>query len=358
MEGISKDYIKNAITELVDSLGVKESIPAESVLRPLNSGKPKECIEAIANQLGLPIRVNLAVSDRFVSSQLVSTHGATVGSTGITAQVSIPANLPLYGTPGLQGFPVSVTMSSNSHKHPQAFVAIMAHELCHVLLHSLPHREKSNEVYTDLAAMILGFSRIMQYGRKAAETRHHGTFSETTTTTYGHLSDEQFDFALRLVMKILSEEWSRLNDLRAGALKNLNACMKRIRSYRKMLCELDALVECLDKDPYRKIRKEDVPRVVEMHRPGYIDDFASLLTNMEKRVEGIRSLYAERLHHPQHHYTTRRLDSLRGFHTNLEGLMSRCDDEFTLLQNDLAVLRRCVGIWDRWRVRRQVRSMG
>ena len=178
---IDNKYISNAIDELINVLGIKERIPLEIIRKPFHAGNIKGCIENIANYLGLPIIVNLSYvpagyqqrnsGNGFESSALATTDHTSRGVKGITAQVSIPSYLPLYGTSGLQGFPISVKISDNCRRYPQTFVAVMAHELSHIVLHSLRHKEKDNEFYTDLTAMILGFSNVMRNGRKVIETR-------------------------------------------------------------------------------------------------------------------------------------------------------------------------------------------
>jgi len=152
---IDKKYISNAIDELIKLLGIKEEVPIQMILDPFHAGKVKESIETIANYLGLPIAVNLSYvpagyqkrnsGNRFESSALAKTNHAGRGVEGITAQVSIPSYLPLYGASGLQGFPISVKISDNCRRYPQTFVAVMAHELSHIVLHSLWHKEKDNE---------------------------------------------------------------------------------------------------------------------------------------------------------------------------------------------------------------------
>jgi hypothetical protein len=106
LERVDNKYISNAIDELVGFLGIKENIAVETVLKPLHNGNTKECIEKIANQLGLPIAVKLLIGESFESRDLVTTNDAGQGTEGITAQVSIPDGLPFYGTSAMQSFPI------------------------------------------------------------------------------------------------------------------------------------------------------------------------------------------------------------------------------------------------------------
>ena len=216
MENISDNYIEEAIETLADSIGIKDNVDNQKIISLIRQRKVKEGIKEIAKCLGLPIEINLSyvpkgyhpgTTNNFHSTYLVKTDWRGRGSEGITAQVSIPGYLPMYGTSELNDFPISVRVSENCANSPATFIAIMAHELSHIVLHSLWHKEKDNEIYTDITAMMLGFSNIIKSGRKVIKTNtltDYGFFSNTTTTTvetttYGYLSDNNFNFAFNKI---------------------------------------------------------------------------------------------------------------------------------------------------------------
>lgn len=60
MVEVDNRYIDLAIDELVHLLGVKECIDYCCLQDMLNEGKTKDCVEAIAYYLGLPISVVLS----------------------------------------------------------------------------------------------------------------------------------------------------------------------------------------------------------------------------------------------------------------------------------------------------------
>jgi len=215
---ISNEYIENAVIELSGFFGIKEPIDGEKIFSLVKRGKVEDGIKLIARQLGLPININITDvpndyrsqggQNQFHSNYLVKTNKDGKGSEGITAQVNIPSNLPFYGTLALSGFPINVKISSNCVVYPEAFCIIMAHELSHILLYSLNHIKKENEFYTDLVAMLLGFQKIFRDGRKITETLgtendFFGTTTKTQTTTYGYLSDTQFNFAINKINSLL-----------------------------------------------------------------------------------------------------------------------------------------------------------
>lgn len=166
---VDNKYIDSAIDDLVHLLGVKECIHYGCLQDMLKEGKTKDCVEEIANYLGMPISVVLSYvpsvyrgtmtpGQGFTSHELAKTDGTGKGVESITAQVSTPDALPLFGSSSLRNYFVTVRVSDNVGKYPVTFMGIMAHELSHVLLRSLQHREKDNEVYTDIASMLLGFN--------------------------------------------------------------------------------------------------------------------------------------------------------------------------------------------------------
>jgi len=359
LERVDNKYISNAIDELIGFLGIKEDIPAESVLKPLRNGKTEECVEKIANHLGLPIAVNLIISDSFDSRDLVTTNDSGQAAEGITAQVSLPDSLPFYGSSEMQGFPIQVKVSGDCRRYPHAFIATMAHELSHIVLHSLWHKEKNNEIYTDLAAMILGFALVMRMGRYAVETTQIGLgWEQTTTTRFGYLADNQFKSACGRINAILKTNRTAFNTIRIKITRALAAYKKQLDLYRKLFCEFNNLIEYLDKNPTRKIRKKDAPKIVEIHSLNYGERFISVLRSNEKKLREVEMLHSGWFKYPQHHYSTQRLDSLRVFHDDLHGLLSSLTDECDLLKNDVAILRRCFSFVDRLKVSRQVHSVG
>jgi hypothetical protein len=194
MDEVRNDYIDKALGELIPTLGVKDFFDDQELISLIHAKKIKECIKAIASQLGLPIEINISwvpkgyrpstnttANDGFKSTHIVKTGENNRGTAAITAQVSIPPSLPLYGSPSMVNFPINVRLSENCADNPATLIGVMAHELSHILLYSLWHKEKENEFYTDLTAMLLGFAEIMKTGRKVIKTTT--TRTETTTTT-------------------------------------------------------------------------------------------------------------------------------------------------------------------------------
>jgi len=354
MQGIDNKYISNAIDELVNLLGIKEDISTMVTYSPLNTRNVKLFIENIANYLGLPVVINLSyvpanyqarnTNSGFKSSALATTDRAGRGTQGITAQVSIPSYLPLYGTAALQGFPINVKISDNCLKHRETFVAIMAHELSHIVLHSLWHREKDNDYYIDLTAMILGFSATMLSGRKTVETREKFMSTETLTTTYGYLPDEQFYFAFNKISEILNKNIT----LKKKLLKKLPTYRKQFSSYKKEFLKFNKFVEYLDKNQRKRIRREDAAVIVSFHQVDYTERFAEVIRSNEGKLKEINDYCAGLTH-----YTQPRRNSLQKLSKEIDTLISDLKGEFNLLNKDVNTLGKYVGFLYKWKINRQ-----
>ena len=363
MDKINNKYVSNAINELTSLLGIKEDVPIDTILEPFSAENIKGCIENIANYLGLPIVVNISYvpvkyqrdsRDRFESNALASTDGTGRGVEGITAQVSIPSYLPLYGTLGLKDFPITVKISDNCLSYPATFMAIMAHELSHIVLHSLLHKEKDNEFYTDITAMILGFSSVMLLGRKHREVkgvqyRNYGLFSESTTetltTTYGYLSDEQFNFAYNKIGGILSEH----TDSRVKLGRKLITYRQKLSSYKGELLKFNRFLEYLDKNQSKRIKSEDGAKIVLFHQVDYADRFEVVIRSNEVKLKEINDFYVGLVH-----YNQPKLNSLQKFDEEIDSLISDLKREFDLLHNDVNTLRKYVGFFYKRKINRQV----
>ena len=146
MNEVNNEYIAKALNELVPTIGIKEFIDHKKLVSLIKDKKIKEAIKIIALYLGLPIEVKISYvpngyrptsNDGFQSTHLVKTDTHNKGTGGITAQVSIPSTLPVYNNPGMVNIPINVKLSENCSENPETLVTVMAHELSHIVLHSM-----------------------------------------------------------------------------------------------------------------------------------------------------------------------------------------------------------------------------
>lgn len=339
---LSNDEIINALDELITCLGVKEEIASHDLVALLRKRYTEGCVQEIATRLGLPIRINLSYvpkdfrpgnTDRFRSSALARTDWTGRSIEGITAQVSIPQHLPMFGTSGLQGYPIQVRVSENCHAHPDTFIAIMAHELSHVLLASLWSPHKDSELHTDLVPIILGFRDVVQRGRKTIESTTNGNTTTTLTTTYGYLTDSQFEFACNHVTGLLhrhSHDKKRL-------LKLVEQFQRKIEKATRSLAAFRYYFRYLDSHPPKRMRKEHAERVVQLHGEDYTREWESRITAVRKSME-----IAEAFARPLNHYTTGAVENLRTHTRVLELASDELDQVAEAIAKDGRILRKYV----------------
>ena len=325
MEGIDNKYIEDAIVTLEKALGVKDHVSGQALISLVESHNVGECIREIAKYLGLPIRIDLSYvprgyradrTDGFSSTDLVKTAWGSRGGQGITAQVSIPECLPLYGTPGLNNYPIGVRISEDCTDSPATFIAVMAHELSHVVLHSFWHREKDNEVYTDLTAMMLGFSAVMKDGRKVVKTAEHPGRTETETTTYGYLSDGQFAYAYDRIEAILREYWRQRTDLsdRTATLEVM------VSDGKKTMGHFKKYLTYVDRKLKERMSQEDAYRICVCHQAGYANEFELVVREADNELQRLHAFIQHLDHYNDH----------------LLGTIKRHEDEIQAVARDLA----------------------
>lgn len=345
MDEVKNDYIEKALNELIPSLGVREFIDHERLIVLIGSKKVKEAIKGIALYLGLPIEVNISYvpkgyrpssNDGFQSTHLVKTDQHNRGVGGITAQVSIPPNLPFYGSPSMTNFPINVRLSENCAENPATLISIMAHELSHIVLYSLWNREKENEFYTDLTAMILGFANIMKTGRKVIKVTQIPNGTQTQTTTYGYLSDDNFNFAFKKINSVLNKQKSEKKKL----LKKLRQSKKQLGKTKKLSFYFDKYLEYVDKNLNQEISQEDGQKIMAFHQPGHTDNFISITRKNETILESFLK-FVENLKN----YTGKNTEIMRQHESQLKLVNEELSRQFFLLQKDIDILAKYVSFF-------------
>ena len=340
---LSNEYISNAIDELVNTFGVKEEAPHNEMVALLLTGKTKECIMAVASHLGLPVEIHLShvpkdyrpgATERFGGSHLARTDSEGRGVEAITAQVVVPENLPMYGTSSLVDFPIQVKVQENCDEQPDTFISVIAHELCHILLKSIWHPQRNNEVYTDLTSLLLGFCEVTWRGRKVVATTSSGNLTTTTTTTYGYLTDTQFAFARNKIEGIrdgYNQDKLRLLAQMDGVTRQSTRLKRSLFQFRKFMAYLDAHYN-------RAIRKQDGAQIVQFHSPGYADDIDADVEDSGGLLKEAQT-FCESLDH----YTGRSLEMMRRYEERLDLARDRLEREARLMNENVNVLKRNVG---------------
>lgn len=351
---LSNDDVIKALDELILYLGVKDDPPSHELFDLLRKGDAGGCVQLIARQLGLPIRVDLSVVQKdyrrgdpggFRSNSLVNTTWSGRRADSIAAQVSIPSNIPMFGTSSLQGFPIQVRVSNGAKERPAAFVAVMAHELSHVLLASLRHPHKDSELHTDLVPIVLGFRGVVREGRRTVTRTGYGSVETTRTTTYGYLTDSQFDCACAYVEAVAhrhSRSKSRLRALVGVGRGKLETAARSVANCRDYLSRLGSR-------PPRRMKKEHAQRVVRLYGSDCARDWQQVIANVERKVDD-----ADAFARHVSHYTPRVVDQLETHVRTLEVAREEIERVIEAIGADEQMLRRYVGT--AYIIRRCIRS--
>ena len=337
---MSKEYIDAALDEIIRLVGIKENISIETILEPLRKNQLLDCVKTVAKHLGLPCKFDIIVNDEFLRKRLVLNPNASTGTSSVTAQVHIPRDLPLYGTSKMQDFPIRITIRGDCVRNHETFVAILVHELSHVILHSLWYSKKDSEIYTDLVAMVLGFSEIIRKGRKKVVTKQANSSSvTTTTTTYGYLTDVLFDFAFHKVQATLRTEKRLHVALQEELICKIALCSRQLALWKKQVLLLKELVNDIDRNSLRRIRKEHVKRIIEIHELNFFDTAESIISDKDRELRKIvdNSINAAR---ETKHYTLQEKTCLNTYLKKLETLSSYLLEELSKLESDMNILRR------------------
>lgn len=314
-ENIDNEDVLSAISDLNALLGVKEPVARDKLIALLDLHNVSQCIALIAEHLGLPIVIELSYvpagpisysSKRFDSKSLVITDASGKSVEGITAQVQIPGHLPPYGSKTLEGYPIQVLISENCLKYPDTFIAVIAHELSHVLLQSLNHSQSRNELYADLTPILLGFSDIIAAGRVTLSISYEGSTVITHTTKYGYLTDKQFNYAFNRVAEILKESVQRKINTMDVSERLLWGCEQA----RRMISKHAIYLEHIDKSATHKIiSPSDAARIVRIHNMSHTLAWETQLHDAELMAKKMNAWLATNSHHTS--YSIKKMEIIR-----------------------------------------------
>jgi hypothetical protein len=187
------------IRDISASLGGIRPLVPEGTLRTLHEKKDfVGMIRHIKNDLRLGMKLEVALVNNGDEPET-------------PAWISIPHLMPLYGMPGFEDVLVTMHVQKSFLRESplEAVVAVMAHELSHVVLKGIGHRLRQEEMAVDLTAMILGYRCFFRRGCEY-ETKYkasllgklfafHETpvYEEQITTIHriGYLAREEVVFA-------------------------------------------------------------------------------------------------------------------------------------------------------------------
>jgi hypothetical protein len=345
-ENLSDQDISRALEEMIAGLGIREDIPHADFATYIDSRDLKGIAQQVAKYLGLPIRIQIsyipsgikAGSDRFVTSALARTDWTGRGIEGITTQVSVPSSLPMYGTQSLKEFPIHVRVSENCARHPYTYTAIMAHEMSHVLLAAMYSPYKDSELHTDLTPIILGFRTLVRHGRQISESTSSGKTTTKQTTTYGYLTDKQFEYASHYVYKLLQEYIKQKKNL-VGLIQKAEATVNKAKKTLKMFRDYFSY---LDRHPSHRMLNEHALRMVNLHGEDHTIIWEEKITKARSSI-----LDAKTFGHNLVLYTSAAIRQLE-FHSNLMiNICETLDHLVEEISTDTQIMNKYIGIFHR-----------
>lgn len=149
----------------------------ESFLRKLfEEKKYARLISEIKNHMGVRFKVSVKC---FEKGKLTDQKGA--------AYIALPIPFPPRNSPAYNELVLDLFMNNDLLNSFYHFVMVTSHEFSHVVLHSLNHPYKNSEEATDIAAIVLGFSKFYELGH----TTITSNFFYSSCQKIGYLSFEE-----------------------------------------------------------------------------------------------------------------------------------------------------------------------
>ena len=120
--------------------------------------------------------------------------------------------------------------------------------------------------------------------------------------------------------------------------------------YKVELKKFHKYLEYLDKKLNKKIRSEDGLKIVSFHSMDYVEKVREKLANYERRIQNTRESINRFVH-----YTKQNVASLRKQNEETNILHSDLIRDYDLLIDDVDVLGKYIGFFQKYKINRQVR---
>jgi hypothetical protein len=301
VDNIDDAYLDNAIKELVGLLGITEPLNQDEYITLAKQKNYNKCVVKIAQHYRLSFRFNIKMVPRgykasarhYNTSGLVKTDNQGKGTSGITAQIHLPASIPLYGDPKIEDITVSVVVGEECFEAPYTFVTIMAHEIAHLLLATLRHPKKDNEFYTDLVPLVLGFSQMVKYGRSTTKRVKTNDGDKLVTTSYCYLNDHQFNHSLNRLNGILL----RFRDRKFKLIKLTDETDTKIKQLEAEIKERNKLLKDILKHSKNRISFDDSKTIVQLHSNSIILEEELMIKHAYMVNNNVRKAYGNVSHY-------------------------------------------------------------
>ena len=142
-------------------------------------------------------------------------------------------------------------------------------------------------------------------GRKSVETTYGpgvlGVTTTTHTTSYGYLTDEQFDDAGRKIDEIVNKDLPLKEEL----TEKTDYFEQKQQLFQKYLKLFKELLSYFTKNSDIKIHSNDSKKIVAFFNPTFFDEIDALIIKNEERIEKLK-----KYHSTFTRYTERNIDIL------------------------------------------------
>ena len=199
---------------------------------------------------------------------------------------------------------------------------------------------KDSELHTDLVPILLGFRDAVRRGRKTIESTTSGNTTTTHTTTYGYLTDSQFEFACNYVTHII-ERHQRDKKHLIEVTKQLQCNLKKAA---RSLAAFRDYFKYLDSEPPYKMRSEHAQRVVQLHAQDYSRDWDARIEEFGTTKEAAESFVQD-----LNHYTSNAIERIKTHTQAVELATAKLGEITKAIIKDEKILRRYVSIIHRLR---------
>lgn len=291
---LSYEDIHEIVDKLHESIGLRLNVGVELPYAAVTKHNFNEFCNLITKQLELPIIVEPNFSGNFETTGMTKFHSSEESS-GVSAQITIPGNLPKYGSPFLIGFKIDVHVKLGIGE-PYPLLTQLSHEFSHIYLFSNRNEQKESEYATDICALMMGFGPIWEKGRKTirkyteirgyVEKYEHTT---TTTTTLGYLSDNEYQIAIDYINSLRKP----IENLRCEIKKVLSSIRKTLDELKEMFQLLFQLFDIHYKNKC-KVKIEDGIHFSRMSQPHFKDDFEDFLKVKKNEINSLIKILNEK----------------------------------------------------------------
>lgn len=231
--------ISTEVKKVISCIGISEQVNTEPIKKLIYEKKTKSAIMAIAKHLSLG---NLNVS---VMRKTTPKKDEKDPNHHTLAEVNV-SNVGVFGSTHFKYRPCNITIYPGSEDNPDTFITVIAHEFCHIVLHSVKVPEKDNndeERLTDLAVIVSGFSDAYKNGRR----------NRAGNTTIGYLSDDETSLACSLY----SFELEEAKDFREELQKEYNDIMDKNSDKIRFINMVAKFLQ----NKNQKLNQEDVSKI-------------------------------------------------------------------------------------------------